>query len=218
LDKTTSLVKSGFWKHRLILTVLLLSSFLPMFVNVHGQETSSQLPSVLVYPDNWLYGLKRGLYEPSQAAFSISDDSKATTYLSQASARIVELQAMHAKNQLQYDNDLVSDYQNKMEAATSALDKIQDNATHTRIAAQVVSETSQHIIVLQRVLANAPPQAHQGLINAISKSQNGQLHAAQNYADHHPSSQVTVAQVSCTAQAGKASCSTAITTVTPKHR
>ena len=117
--------------------------------------------------------------------------------MDEASCRVEALEVENGKGNHAYDNDLTSDYQAKMDLANITLNEIADNDTKADAAENVVEATSLHLRVLQGVLGSAPAEARQGLLNAIAKSQNGMLHAAENAARHEPSGTITMPRVSC---------------------
>lgn len=180
--------------------LLIATSILPWtsFATAQTDTRAYPLPTNCAMPDDRLgWWWQQNIAEPSTAFFTFDQADKVKVYLDEASCRVEALKLENGKGNHAYDNDLTSDYQAKMDLANATLNGIADNDTKADAAQNVVEATSMHLQILQAILGSAPTEARKGLLNAITKSQNGMLHAAENAARHQPSGTITIPHVSC---------------------
>jgi hypothetical protein len=106
-------------------------------------------------------------------------NAKTDLYLRLAEERAKELEAMQSKGKTTHHDALGKSYSDHVTRGAGGA--IESGAARgqdmTGAVGQYASSTSKHLAVLERVLANAPPAARKGLLNAIEASQHGHQQA-----------------------------------------
>lgn len=145
--------------------LILLLVLLPV---AHAQETDTT--SAGVTPDSTLYGLDKA-FERIGLALAAGKIGKAEKRLDRASERIAELAAMIDKGNSQYTAELLNEYRSELDQAEEDILTAKDAGQNVEKAEKDIARaTYNSVIVLERVLANAPAAAQDGLKNAITQS------------------------------------------------
>ena len=134
--------------------------------------TQYQMPTVTIFPDNPLYAMKVGVWEPIQLALMSSVDAKVYQLLDQASARVVELQHMQMEGKNQYTVTLTSDYQSKMSATDNLAHSITNSTTQLSVYERIAAATAAQLEILQAVEGNATAGTQSSIIAAVTVGSN----------------------------------------------
>ncbi len=144
--------------------IILLLVLLPV---AHAQETETTSAGVL--PGNALYGLDKAL-ERIGIALSAGKIGKAEKKLRIANERIAELEKKLAEGDNTYTVELLNEYRVQLDQAEDDILAAKDAGQNTEEAEKNLAKaTYNSVIVLERVLANAPAAAQDGLKNAITQ-------------------------------------------------
>ncbi len=145
--------------------LILLLVLLPV---AHAQETETTSAGVL--PGSALYGLDKAL-EKIGIALSAGKIGKAEKKLRIASERIAELEKKLSDGDNTYTAELLNEYRSELDQAEEDILTAKDAGQNVEKAEKDIARaTYNSVIVLERVLANAPAAAQDGLKNAITQS------------------------------------------------
>ena len=126
-----------------------------------------------VLPDDPLYEAKRRIESAEINAKSDPLD-KAMVHLRHADARLLEIQAMAARDKPEFVNDLVNAYERELKDANADISRGQSQGRDVTHALEMVAQATQkHTEVLTGLLGKVPDKAKPAIRRSISVSRTG---------------------------------------------
>ncbi len=128
------------------ITAVLMAALILLPMSVMAEETTQD---VQVLPGNPLYGFKRVL-ERIQTWFTLGAEEKARFHLLLAERRLAEFKELQEQNITNFDDELITDYENQMQAMEQQINLTNHNITQ-QLELAIVESTAKHQAVMQRL-------------------------------------------------------------------
>ncbi|MBI4067228.1 hypothetical protein HY407_02500 [Candidatus Gottesmanbacteria bacterium] len=122
-------------------------------------------------PDNPFYFVKRA-QEGLAEALIFDPKKKEELHLAFAGERLSEMEYLAEQGKANYLPSLANDYNNIIEKITTNIENLQENKQNVAdLLALTDQEAAKHTLVLEEVALQAPPQAEEGLQQALESSE-----------------------------------------------
>ena len=176
-------------KQKYIFFGILLSLLMLILPIVIAQETTEDAGTT---PDSILYGLDKA-FERIGLAFTFGQANKAEKRLNHANERIAELKEMIDKGKPEYADDLVKDYNNKINKANeiAAIAKLL-REDKSKLSELIALATAKHLLILDDVREKVPDSAKETIVKAKESSIDNQKKALRVLAEDKPEKAVEI--------------------------
>lgn len=136
-----------------------------------------ELPAAGILPDSPLYMFKK-LFESVDLFLTFDEAAKAEKYLNYAELRLVEAKEMVEKGKPEYVDELLEEYEDKLEKANEIAKVAQQVGKNvSKVVELVAIATAVHVDVLEDVYERVPEQAKSAIERAMEFSKRGNREA-----------------------------------------